>query len=256
VRAESTTGIVLRTHPFGESDKIVTLLTRDCGKLNGIARGAKRSLRRFGGSLELFCHIRVDFRLRPTAELAFLERAAVVAPWRRLLSSLERYAAASHVVEVADKMTAEREVGDRLYSVVIAALARLDEAEPGPLTLRLFELAVLAACGYRCDFAACTRCRRAMTSPDARGYLREGGVVCASCAGSAGQVVAVSPRALAGLVRMQALASRAVPHEGSGRTMAAELFADEGATPRRAARSGTRRAGGGAVAPSGRAPDG
>lgn len=231
MRAETTTAVVLRTHAFGESDKIVTLLTRDAGKLNGIARGAKRSLRRFGGSLELFSHVRVDLRQRRTTELAFLERAVLVRPWRSLLTSLERYAAASHVIEVADKMTAEREVGDRLYAVVVAALARLDEREPGPVTLRLFELAALAACGYRYDFTACAGCRRRRAA-DARGFLGEGGVVCASCVGAAGPSVALSAGALEGLAVLQSLAAAAVPLEGGERVEAGELYAGEDAAAR------------------------
>jgi DNA repair protein RecO (recombination protein O) len=226
VHSESTTAVVLRTHAFGESDKIVTLLTRDAGKLNGIARGAKRSLRRFGGALELFSHVRVDFRQRRTAELAFLERAVLVRPWRRLVASLERYAAASHVIEVADKISAEREVGDRLYSVVVAALGRIDDAEPGPLTLRLFELAALAASGYRYDFTRCAACRRAL-APGTRGFLAENGVLCPGCGGSTGPSVALSARAVEGLGWLQSVASVAVPLEGSGRSEPDELYARE-----------------------------
>jgi DNA repair protein RecO (recombination protein O) len=228
VHAASTTAIVLRTHAFGESDKIVTLLTRDAGKLKGIARGAKRSLRRFGGSLELFSHVRVDLRERRTAELAFLERAVLLHPWRRLLTSLERYAAASHVIEVADKLTVEREVGDRLYSVVVASLARLDRAEPGPLTLRLFELAALAACGYRYDFASCAACRRVWTGgPPARAYLGEGGVLCSSCVGPAGPAIALSGRAIEELARLASLATAAVPLEGGRRSESGDLYDGE-----------------------------
>jgi DNA repair protein RecO (recombination protein O) len=229
VRAESTTAVVLRTLAFGESDKIVTLLTPDEGKLNGIARGAKRSLRRFGGALELFSHVRVDLRQRRTAELAFLERAVLIRPWRRLLTSLERYAAASHVIEVADKLTAEREVGDRLYSVVVASLTRLDEDEPGPMTLRLFELAALAACGYRYDFGHCTGCRRSLTATALRGFLGESGVICPACAGSAGPALALSARAIGALSRLQSLASFAVPVEGNGGIGPCDLYSGESA---------------------------
>jgi DNA repair protein RecO (recombination protein O) len=226
VRPETTTAIVLRSFEFGESDKIVTLLTRSSGKLNGIAKGAKRSLRRFGGALELFSHVRIDLRQKRTAELAFLERAVLVHPWRGLPTSLERYAAASHVVEIADKMTAEREVGDRLYSIVAAALARLDRDEPGPLTLRLYELAVLSACGYRYDFRACSLCRRDLELVGGRSYLGDGGVTCPGCAGSSPPGPAMSPRAIAGLARLQSLASPSVPLE-EGRGTDGDCYAAE-----------------------------
>lgn len=224
MRAESTTAVVLRTLEFGESDKIVTLLTRDAGKLNGIAKGAKRSLRRFGGALELFSHVRIDYRQRRTAELSFLERAVLVRPWRGLLGSLERYAAACHVVEVADRLTAEREVGDRLFSVVVAALSRLDSGEPGALTLRLYELAALAACGYRYDFDRCATCRGPLLPASCRGFVGEAGISCGECADRAGSGASLGARALALLVRLQSLASSAVPPEGRQREEPFDLY--------------------------------
>src|SRR5262249_28596043 len=122
----------------------------------------------------------------------------------------------------------EREVGDRLYSVVVASLARLDDDEPGPMTLRLFEIAALAACGYRYDFTRCAGCRRPLTSAVQRGFLGESGVICPVCAGSAGPTLALSARAIEGLSRLQSLASLAVPLEGNGRIEPCDLFSGEG----------------------------
>ena len=113
VRLETTPAIVLRTREYGESDKIVTVLSQTSGKFSGIAKGAKRSQRRFPGTLEIFSHVTLDYRRRPHSELAFLDRAVLLQPWPRILSSLERFTAASHVVELADKMTVEAEVGRR-----------------------------------------------------------------------------------------------------------------------------------------------
>lgn len=227
MRGEATSAIVLRTFEFGESDKIVTLLTRSAGKLTGIAKGGKRSQRRFGGALELFSHVWISYRQRAGAELAFLERATFVAPWRHLLDSLERYAAASHVVEVADRMTAEREIGDHLYATVVAALERLDRAEPGPLTLRLFELAVLTACGYRHDFGVCAGCRLPLASGEAASAA-EGGLVCARCVPPG--AAALGPLAVELLGRLQQAASLAVPPgEWRGATPPGDPFEREAA---------------------------
>jgi len=63
-RELSTPALVLRTRPFGESDRIVTLLTEQHGKVAGIAKGAKNSRRRFAGTLEPFVLIRAVFRQR------------------------------------------------------------------------------------------------------------------------------------------------------------------------------------------------
>ncbi len=183
MRLESTPAVVLRTREYGESDKIVTVLSRAAGKFSGIAKGAKRSQRRFPGTLEIFSHVTLDYKRRPHSELAFLDRAVLLQPWPRLLNTLERFTAASHVVELADKMTVESEVGDDLYGIVTATLARLNAAEPGPATLRLFELAALHASGYRPELIACRGCTRPLASD--RGPVRLvgglGGVLCSQC---------------------------------------------------------------------------
>ena len=67
-----TRAIVLRTRAHGESDKIVTFLTQDWGKITGIAKGAKRSRRRFVNVLELFTHVALRFRPSRSDGLAFI----------------------------------------------------------------------------------------------------------------------------------------------------------------------------------------
>jgi DNA repair protein RecO (recombination protein O) len=209
VRIETTHAIVLRTRDYGESDKVVTVLSCDAGKFSAIAKGAKRSRRRFPGSLEILSHVRVDFRYRQGAELAFLERAILVRPWQRLLSSLERYTAASHVLEVADKLTAEREVGDDLYRLVLATLARIDDTDPGPATLRLFELAGLTASGYRSEFSACRGCLRPVGNDGlTRVAPGGGGLTCRDCTRRQEGGVLISPSSVASLVAMQEVVSR------------------------------------------------
>src|SRR5207247_7539818 len=81
-RELATSALVLRTRPYGESDRIVTLLTEQHGKLTGIAKGAKNSRRRFAGTLEPFVRIRAVFRQRTGTELAFLLRCEFLGVWR------------------------------------------------------------------------------------------------------------------------------------------------------------------------------
>src|ERR1700756_3888015 len=110
-REFSTSALVLRTRPFGESDRIVTLITEQHGKLTGIAKGAKNSRRRFAGTLEPFVRIRVVFRQRPTSDLAFLLRCELIEVLRQFTRDLDRFAAGSYVLELTDRMVLGRESG-------------------------------------------------------------------------------------------------------------------------------------------------
>src|SRR5438067_13002781 len=62
--------IVLRTYPMHESDLLVTLFTRNEGKIKGVAKAAKRSKRRFGGALEPLTIVRAQYEHKPRQELA------------------------------------------------------------------------------------------------------------------------------------------------------------------------------------------
>src|SRR5690606_12969490 len=170
----------------------------------------------------------LDYRRRPHAELAFLERATFLSPWPRLLDSLERFTAASHVVELADKMTIENEVGDELYGVVAATLARLNAAEPGPATLRLFELAALSTSGYRPELVHCRGCRRALAGE--RGPIRLvvslGGLLCAACRSQEEGGMLVSPAALECLGMLQTAVDRGVAR-GNGAGPVFDPYGDE-----------------------------
>lgn len=231
MRGMTTKAVVLRTRPFGESDKIVTLLTEDSGKVTGIAKGAKRSRKRFGAALELFCHVRLDYRERRGTDLAFLERAVILRPWSGVVCSLDRYAAATHIIEVADKISAEREVGCDLYDVVVAALERLDRAEPCAATLRIFELAVLAASGYGADFSRCVGCEAPLRDGDfgARVHVPGGGLLCSGCAGAEVAGIHLTRESLDCLHRMAGLVSLGLPNEERDTFCPVSLFGvDEG----------------------------
>lgn len=239
MRLESTPAIVLRTREYGESDKIVTFLSRAEGKFSGIAKGAKRSQRRFPGTLEVFSHVTLDYKRRPHSELAFLDRAVLLQPWPRILNTLERFTAASHVVELADKMTVEAEVGDDLYVLVATTLARLNADEPGPATLRLFELAALHASGYRPELVRCAACRT--TLADDRGPVRLvgslGGLLCSRCRAREEGGMLLSPDALECLGFLQEVIVHGATGtgNGSGRTpdpFLAERSAAEMLSPR------------------------
>ena len=114
-REISTSALVLRTRPYGESDRLVTLLTEDHGKLTGIAKGAKNSRRRFAGTLEPFLQVRATFHHRPSSDLVFLHRCELLRPLRRLTQDLDRYVAGSYVIDLADRMVLGRESGADVY---------------------------------------------------------------------------------------------------------------------------------------------
>ena len=188
----TTEALVLRFVDFGESDRIVHLLTPDQGRVAAIAKGARRSRKRFPGTLDLFNHLHVQFarpgRRRPTGmrrlEVAKLERT-FLAPRR----DLGCFALACYLLELLDRAAPEGgRSGDleRLFRFALEALSHLEVGGADRRLRVLYELRALDALGFRPEFANCVRCgREALEGAPAGAYPRflvaEGGALCEAC---------------------------------------------------------------------------
>jgi DNA repair protein RecO (recombination protein O) len=178
-----SSAVVLRKVAYGESDLIVTLLTRDLGKLSALARGARRSQRRFGAALELFTVSSVQLRAH-RGELWTLTSAETQTSFTLLARDMAGLAHASYATELVRELGAaehpEPEVFDLLvdfFRAVAGGGARTD-------LLRAFELGLLGAIGLAPTLEACAACGAGGDALD-RGALLDparGGAICAGCA--------------------------------------------------------------------------
>jgi DNA repair protein RecO (recombination protein O) len=198
-----TPAVVVRTRAVGESDKIVTFLTRDLGKIAGLAKGARRSKRRFVNVLEPFTHVDVTLRLRPGSDLAFVNACVLRDAPISLARDLMKFAYASYVLELTDRMVREREAGPDTYELVRDALALLEEGEAEPGVLRAFELHLLRLTGYEPELDRCRRCATAVTTGTTM-YVHpaRGGVLCVRCRGE-GRAYQASQPVLERLIAFQ-----------------------------------------------------
>ena len=196
--------IVLRTVDYGESDRVVTLLTVERGKLAAFARGARASRRRFGGALEPFTLLSVEAKERRGADLLSLESVQVERGFGALRGDLARIACASYACELARELTRDGEPHPDLFELLSAYLAGLDAAPPVAAGLRAFELGALRAAGLGPRLDACARCGG---PPGEAARLRfdpaHGGVLCHRCGAfaspAARDLSAATARALARL---------------------------------------------------------
>lgn len=183
---ESAPAIVLRARDYAESDRIVTFLTRDFGKLSGIAKGAKASRRRFERKLEPFTQAIVYFRRRPHGQLVFIARAERIDDAPPEFGDLGRIALGSYMLELADALTTEEAEAVAVYDMLVDGLNVLGRATPNLALRRAFELKILYAVGFGLDFGRCRLCRGEELE---RGLVyfvpSRGGIVCPRCRGQA-----------------------------------------------------------------------
>ncbi len=175
--------MLLRSVAYGESDRIVTLLTDAHGKVSLIARSARASKKRFGGgALEAFGMIDVEMSLG-AGEVGRLASARLVRGFPRLLGSLDRMKQAGSGLELVRELVPQREPDPRFVPTVARFFERLEEESAGPEVRIAFELRFLALVGLSPRLDACGRCGR---SAEERAGLFDAGIgalVCRACGG-------------------------------------------------------------------------
>ncbi len=202
-RSAKLLAVVLRSVDYGERDRVVTLFSRERGKLSAFARGARSSRRRFGGVLEPFTLLSAELTERG-GDLWGLEDAAVERGFGNLRGDLARIACASYAVELTRELVRDAEPHEDLFDALVAYMGLLDEGPARPWDLRRFELDALRAAGLQPSLTACARCGLPAGEGPGRFDPLQGGVLCPAC-GSTGGAGArpISAGALEALRRLQ-----------------------------------------------------
>ena len=183
-------GVVLRTTPLRESDLLVVLYTDTHGRLSAVARGARRSQRRFAGALSLLVLARFQLGRPPRGDLWSLEGAEVVREWTRLSGDVVAVAHASYVVELVGALIPPEAPEPAALEIVLALWDSLAEAGPSPAALRATELALLELAGHGPALDQCAACSRTELDGGVVFDPSRGGVICKACAaGSRGPFV-------------------------------------------------------------------
>jgi DNA repair protein RecO (recombination protein O) len=206
---ERAAAIVLRASDYGEADRIVSALTREHGKLGGIARGLRKSRGRFERRLEPFSHVMLCFRRRPHGELVFITRAEsagleVYEPG----DDLAKFALGAYMLELSSALIREGSDAAGAYDLLAGALGELCRRGASNALRQAFELKLLRWAGYGLDFSCCRRCAVGAGEHDLRFafVVAEGGLLCERCrrASSTG-AQALAPISLGQLQRLTIL---------------------------------------------------
>jgi DNA repair protein RecO (recombination protein O) len=180
-------GIVLRTQKLGEADRIVTILTRRCGRVRAVAKGVRKTKSRFGARVEPFTH--VDLMLYTGRTLDVITQAETVRSYGDpLVGDYARYTTGVAMLETAERFTTiEKEPALRQFLLLVGGLRTLVDGEhDSRLILDAYLLRSLAVAGYAPALDECAICgARAPSQPPAAGRrtfgISAGGLVCRSC---------------------------------------------------------------------------
>lgn len=178
-RLYRTDGVILSRMSLGEADRILTIFTPRHGKIRVIAKGVRRPSSRLGPHLEYFNRSRL--MLARGRDLDVVTAAETLDPHLSLRSDLAAFGHASHIAEVLLRLTEDRQEQENAYDLLSGSLRLLsDGVDPFAVT-RHFELALLAALGYRPEIYSCVVCKRAL-EPVANPFsAARGGFACTTC---------------------------------------------------------------------------
>jgi DNA repair protein RecO (recombination protein O) len=167
---------------YGEADRILTVFTREQGKVRAIAKGVRRVTSRLAGHLEPFTLI--DMLLASGRELDVVSQADTVAAFRRVRENVMVTTHAYYLCELTDLLTEDRQANFALFSALVQAFAALDEEIDSRIVVLRFLVNALQALGYRPELTECLSCRRPIEPGANRFSPVLGGIVCPACARS------------------------------------------------------------------------
>jgi len=190
---QQTEAIVLRVIDYGESDRIVTFCTADFGKIRGIAKGARRSRKRFVNALEPFSCSRIHFSRRGPESLALIEGCDILSHFPGIRADLEKTLAASYLIDLTDQFTPEDKKNEASFFLLLDFLRLLEGTAMTEALLRFFEIRLLRISGYDPVLDHCLCCKMPIGKQGAYFFdAAKGGLTCNGCRPGSPDAIPVS----------------------------------------------------------------
>jgi len=172
-------GIVLHHTDWGEADRLLTIFTRELGKIKAVAKGVRKPRSRKAGHVEPFT--RSSLLLARGRDLFILTQAEAIEPYSRTKDDLVLLSYASYVIELLTNFTYEEEENRGLYRLLVNTLTRLNKGDDPNLLVHYYEVRLLDLVGYRPHLFRCAQCEAEIKAQDQFFSAMQGGVLCPRC---------------------------------------------------------------------------
>jgi DNA repair protein RecO (recombination protein O) len=224
VAARVSEALVLRTYPLKEADLVVSFLTRDQGKLRGVAKRARRPKSVFGSGLERLSHVRMAYFQRENRELVNLDGCDLIHSQFGLVNDFAMSVALDYFAEVSELLLPPAEPSERFFRLLLAVLDSLKPAGEGNGTtgrmwraVTYFSFWAVRLSGWLPELHACLGCGSHLDDPELheRAFFSRGtaGLICGNCRRSTGAgswwELSRDSRAIAGEILRQPVAQLA-----------------------------------------------
>jgi DNA repair protein RecO (recombination protein O) len=178
-RIYKTEAVVLRHRKLGEADRILTVLSRDQGKFDVVAKGVRRPKSHKSGHLEDLSHS--SLLLAKGRTLDTVTQCELIDSLAELRTDLERLGAAVYIAELVDRFAEERQDNRRIYDLLLICLKGLNAGCDRTITLRYFEMRLLEHAGFQPQLQCCASCGDRIQAIVNAFSGAAGGIVCEDC---------------------------------------------------------------------------
>lgn len=187
----SVDALIIRARDYSEADKILTLYTKEYGKIQAIAKGVRKSVSRLRGGVQMFAHSQLLLYRGKTLDT--VSQSESIEAFGGLQDDLVKLVYASYLVELLEIAVPDREPNEKLFLTTLLSLGLLLGDDP-ELVCRMYEVRLLYLLGYHPYLNECMICRRFLGGAGVFFLSPErGGIVCQSCSHNTGRGGSISP---------------------------------------------------------------
>ena len=186
--------LTLKKTPMGEADLMVTLYTREWGKLRVMGKGARRSTSKLVGHLEPLTRVKLSLALGRSLDL--ITQAQMMGNFDRLKNDLAAITKGLYVAELLDGFGVEGNSNQPLYHLAVETLGSIGQYPASEWPLRFFEMQLLRVSGLMPELYQCVECRQPLSAGQHRFSPSLGGTLCLACHPEWANIRPLSLRAL------------------------------------------------------------
>jgi len=178
---QKTRGFILRREEIRETSLLLTIYTRDFGKLKCISKGVRTPGEKFISAYELFTLDDIVFYERKKKGFYLLSQCELVNFFPEVRSSLDRLSYATYFVELLNYVTQLGDENFKLYELMLNCMELLSSNASPKRVSRIFEIRLLTLLGLMPRLKTCVNCDRVLEKGKARFSLSSGGALCERC---------------------------------------------------------------------------
>jgi len=196
--------IIMRVKEFGESDLLLTFFASDRGVLKGVAKGARKSRKRFSNCLDLLCMTNLEYELKRKGGLYFLHSCRLVNAFPGLRSDFSSLSLASYMIELTEVLFPQNVVAKEMFELLKNSFLAMNEGKRNDVLRIFFEAKAMILGGYGVNLDRCCNCGRPYTGVGRAVFWRNrGGIACLKCGQESRHSPGMGPDTINGLRALQ-----------------------------------------------------